>query len=231
MSTTPADQTGASVDCFPAHAAFPESQAGRHPHHHFRGLLRLHSRYGPLDRSTAQGGLCHEASNRLVTQPIRSSATRSIDNSLGGTYLHWCYAPSGRTEISGSGSQVPPHCYPRAPTRRAGFLRRKLPAHSYCPGQVVVWPSSMTLTAGFQKRNHDDRFPTCLSMQASYWGTGAQELNSLFKRKPKPQQPEFDENRAYKQQIVSKFCSILLNSDALAVPFRPPSETHRTTSR
>src|SRR6266516_7420295 len=42
------------VDCFPAHAAFPKWQEGRHPHCHFRGLLRLHSRYGPPDRSTAQ---------------------------------------------------------------------------------------------------------------------------------------------------------------------------------
>src|ERR1700682_1570473 len=29
--TTPADQTGARVDCFPAHAAFPKWQEGRHP--------------------------------------------------------------------------------------------------------------------------------------------------------------------------------------------------------
>src|SRR4051794_40086694 len=39
-------ETGACVDCFPAHTAFPVSQAGRHPHLHFRGLLRLHARYG-----------------------------------------------------------------------------------------------------------------------------------------------------------------------------------------
>jgi hypothetical protein len=38
----------------------PVIQAGRQPHHHFRGLLRLHSHYGPLDCSTAQGGLRHE---------------------------------------------------------------------------------------------------------------------------------------------------------------------------
>jgi hypothetical protein len=63
----------------------------------FRGLLRLHSRCSPLDRSTAQGGLCHEASIQPVAQPNRSSATRSIDNFLGGTYLHWSNAPSGRT--------------------------------------------------------------------------------------------------------------------------------------
>ena len=30
-----------------------KSQAGRHPRRHFRGLLRLHSRYGPSDCSTA----------------------------------------------------------------------------------------------------------------------------------------------------------------------------------
>jgi hypothetical protein len=46
---------------FPVRAAFPVSQAGRRPHLHFRGLLRLHSRYGPSDCSTAQSGLCHEA--------------------------------------------------------------------------------------------------------------------------------------------------------------------------
>src|SRR5215213_5472870 len=82
-------ETGACVDYFPAHVAFPVSQAGRHPHLHFRGLLKLHSRYGPLDCSTAHGGLCHEASTRPVAPPGRSSATRSIDNSLDGTFLHW----------------------------------------------------------------------------------------------------------------------------------------------
>src|SRR5271168_2770129 len=89
VPTTPADRTGARVDCFPVHAAFPVLQAGRHPHLYFRGLLRLHSRYGPSDCSTAQGGLRHEAPARPVARPDRSSATRAIDNSLGGTFLHW----------------------------------------------------------------------------------------------------------------------------------------------
>src|SRR6202043_1699067 len=53
VPTTPADRAGARVDCFPAHTAFPKWQEGRHPHCHFRGLLRLHSRYGPPDCSTA----------------------------------------------------------------------------------------------------------------------------------------------------------------------------------
>ncbi len=46
-------ETGAGVDCFPIRAAFPVFRAGRHPHLHFRGLLRLYSRYGPSDCSTA----------------------------------------------------------------------------------------------------------------------------------------------------------------------------------
>ncbi len=37
---------GARVGCFPARAAFPVIQAGRRPRLHFRGLLRIHSRYG-----------------------------------------------------------------------------------------------------------------------------------------------------------------------------------------
>src|SRR5262249_7645794 len=54
VPTTPADRAGADVDCFPAHTAFPKWQEGRHPHCPFRGLLRLHSRYGPPNRSAAQ---------------------------------------------------------------------------------------------------------------------------------------------------------------------------------
>ena len=61
----------------PSRAAFPLSREGRHPRLHFRGLLRLHSNYGPLDRSTAQGGLCHRASVHPVTRTNRLPATRS----------------------------------------------------------------------------------------------------------------------------------------------------------
>src|SRR6202166_3702667 len=71
VPTTPADRAGARVDCFPAHAAFPKWQEGRHPHCHFRGLLRLHSRYGPPDCSAAQSDLCHEAPALPVTRPSR----------------------------------------------------------------------------------------------------------------------------------------------------------------
>ena len=64
----------------------------------FEACSDSHSRYGPMFRSTAQGGLCHEASAQPVAQPSRSSATRSIDNSPGGSFLHWRCAPSGRTD-------------------------------------------------------------------------------------------------------------------------------------
>src|SRR4029077_524247 len=53
-----------------------------------QGLLRLHTCYGPPDRSAAQGDLCHGAPALPVARPSRSSATRSIDNSLGGFFLH-----------------------------------------------------------------------------------------------------------------------------------------------
>jgi hypothetical protein len=69
-------------------AAFPKWPEGRHPRCHFRGLLRLHSRYGPPERSVAHGDLYHEAPALPVTQPSRSLATGSIDNSPGGISLH-----------------------------------------------------------------------------------------------------------------------------------------------
>jgi hypothetical protein len=74
-------------DRSPTRAAFPVFQAGRHPHQPFRGLLGLHSHYGPSDRSTAQGDLCHEAPAQRVPPPNRSSATRAIDYFPGGTFL------------------------------------------------------------------------------------------------------------------------------------------------
>ena len=40
----------------PDRAAFPELRAGRRPQLPFRGLLRLHSHYGPSSRSPARGG-------------------------------------------------------------------------------------------------------------------------------------------------------------------------------
>ena len=58
-----------------ARRSFPKWQEGQHPHCHFRGLLRLHTRYGPPDCSAAQGDLCREAPTQPVTQPSRSPAS------------------------------------------------------------------------------------------------------------------------------------------------------------
>jgi len=69
----------------PSRAAFPVSQAGRHPHLHFRGLLRLHSCYGPSDCSTTQGGLSRGAPAQSVTRQSRPPATRS-NRQLSGWY-------------------------------------------------------------------------------------------------------------------------------------------------
>jgi hypothetical protein len=51
--TTPTDRAGACV----VRTAFPVIQAGRHPHLHFRGLLKLHSRFfkGCVYRGTHAG--------------------------------------------------------------------------------------------------------------------------------------------------------------------------------
>jgi hypothetical protein len=77
VPTTPADQAGAHVDCFPAYAAFPNWPEGRHPHCQFRGLLRLYSRYGPPDRSAALRRPLSRGSNPAgyPTKPLASYRT------------------------------------------------------------------------------------------------------------------------------------------------------------
>src|SRR5438477_10999296 len=89
VPTTPADRAGAHVDCFPAHTAFPKWQEGRHPHCHFRGLLRLHSRYGPPDRSAAHRRPLSRGSNPCGCPPEPLVSYRiNRDNSPGGILLH-----------------------------------------------------------------------------------------------------------------------------------------------
>lgn len=79
----------------------PQSQRGRHPQHHFRDLLELHSRYGLPACSPASSRPCHEASIRSVTLPNRLSATMPIYDYMGGTLPHWSSAPSRRTGTFG----------------------------------------------------------------------------------------------------------------------------------
>ena len=79
----------------PNRAAFPVLRAGRRPRLPFRGLLRLHTRYGPSIRSPAQGEVCRRASIRPVTQPHRLPATGPTDHCPGGTCTHKVIAPFG----------------------------------------------------------------------------------------------------------------------------------------
>src|SRR3954471_16948143 len=60
------------VGSFPARAAFPVLPAGRHPHRHCRGLLKLHTRYGLHSCSPTRRGLYREAPPAPVSRLGRS---------------------------------------------------------------------------------------------------------------------------------------------------------------
>jgi hypothetical protein len=86
VPTTPADRIGAYRSCCSAlpHQVLPDSlwpSQRTHPvgihTFMFRGLLRLHSRYGLQFCSPTLSGLCHEAPARTVPHPDRSSATQA----------------------------------------------------------------------------------------------------------------------------------------------------------
>ena len=76
------------VGFFPARAAFPVLQAGRHPHRNFRGLLKLHSRYGLQGCSPTIRGLYREAPPSPVPQLERSQAIKSYQQ-----LLEWVLPP------------------------------------------------------------------------------------------------------------------------------------------
>jgi hypothetical protein len=95
--TTPTDRAGACVDCFPVRTAFPVIQAGRHPHLHFRGLLKLHSRYGPLDCSTAQR---LPLSRRLRPSRLPNRAARQLPDQS--TTLWMEPSSTGDTRLRGA---------------------------------------------------------------------------------------------------------------------------------
>ena len=61
---------------FPVRAAFPITGAGRRPHRYFRGLLKLHTRYGLPSCSPTIRGLYHEAPPSPVSRLGRSQATK-----------------------------------------------------------------------------------------------------------------------------------------------------------
>ena len=90
--------TGAQSVASPGRAAFPGSP-GRHPRLHDRGLLGLHSNYGPLDRSDRPRRPCHSASIHPVTRTNRHSLPD------GAATYQW-YGPSSRRTRTSVGARA-----------------------------------------------------------------------------------------------------------------------------
>jgi len=63
--------------------AFPETQAGRLPHHPFRGLLSVYSRYGLRTRQVPCRTLYTEGFSRFVTSTTAPIATGWSDCRVG----------------------------------------------------------------------------------------------------------------------------------------------------
>src|SRR5260370_33229547 len=112
---TPVDRFGAvgwsmarsRAGLFPIRMAFPERTAGRHPQIFFRGLLKLHSRYGPSICSPTYRGLCHEAPIPAVTRRTGSLAIQVDRHLLGvglsppGEFCPWGARSFGNFTFSG----------------------------------------------------------------------------------------------------------------------------------
>ena len=81
----PGGTAGCSRCClFPATAAFPDRQTGRLPHYLFRGLLSVHSRFGPHTRRVALRPSTPEASEiSLPTSLLRLLPTEATLVGLG----------------------------------------------------------------------------------------------------------------------------------------------------
>ncbi|MFZ3341834.1 MAG: hypothetical protein WA213_13190, partial [Terriglobales bacterium] len=60
-----------------------------HPRLHFRGLLRLHTRYGLQGCSSTFRGLYREAPPSLVSRLERSQAIKSNQQLLEWSFPHW----------------------------------------------------------------------------------------------------------------------------------------------
>ena len=97
MFTTPVDRIRCSLvdewrdpapGFFPARAAFPAAWPGRHPQLHFRGLLKLHTRYSLHGCSPTFRGLYREAPLSPVSRLERSQAIKSNQQ-----LLEWVLPP------------------------------------------------------------------------------------------------------------------------------------------
>ncbi len=98
VSTCRAHYPGGPIQVHPSaaspdRAAFPVLRVGRRPQLPFRGLLGLHTRYGPSICSAAKSGVRLRAPTRTVTRPSRLIATGPTDHCPGGTSTRKVIAP------------------------------------------------------------------------------------------------------------------------------------------
>ena len=75
VTTTPAEPQAAFRSHSPVTAAFPVLTPGRLPHHRFRGLLSVHSRYGLHARQVPYRTLYTRGFSRFVTSTSAPVAT------------------------------------------------------------------------------------------------------------------------------------------------------------
>src|SRR5882724_3053444 len=95
----PGGSSGCACRLLPRSCSLPQMAGGSASELSLSRPARASLTLPPVGSLSRLSGLCHEAPALPVTRPSRSSATRSIDNSLGGILLHWSFAPSGRTVI------------------------------------------------------------------------------------------------------------------------------------
>ena len=107
VPSTPADQDGCTCRLLPRPARpSPDLRRVGIRDFTFEACSGFTRTYGPLDRSTAQGGLCHRASIHPVTRTNRLPATRS-NRQLSGWFLpplviraFWAHVESRRGAVA-----------------------------------------------------------------------------------------------------------------------------------
>jgi hypothetical protein len=87
-------ETSARVGCFPVPRGLPRISAGSASATSLSGPAQASLALRPTGSLNRPSGLDREAPIHPVARTNRLPATRSTDNSCG-SYLHWCYAPSG----------------------------------------------------------------------------------------------------------------------------------------
>ena len=117
---------------FPIRSVFPGLWSGRHPHCRFRGLLKLHARYGLPDCSPTYRGLCREVSISPVPRTHRSPAIESNHQLLKWVLPPLVISPFGAHQRPAAVRGLNPSTWPRSP-RPAWGGHAESPAWSRSP--------------------------------------------------------------------------------------------------